>query len=87
MASKRRKLDHGNQHSEIQREKKVENTEILPKETLIYIVPKKIAKARLQVLNNLARKKGFPLTEHHRSAQYSQVCFLLLQAIMTITMH
>ncbi|XP_078370112.1 DNA-directed DNA/RNA polymerase mu-like [Oculina patagonica] len=68
MASKRRKLEHDNEHSEKQLDEKAENTEILPKETMIYIVPKKIPKARLQVLNNLARKKGFPITEHHRDS-------------------
>ncbi len=70
MASKRRKLEHDNEHSEKQLDEKAENTEILPKETMIYIVPKKIPKARLQVLNNLARKKGFPITEHHRSVVF-----------------
>ena len=35
-------------------------------DTLIYIVPKKISKARLQVLKDLSRKKGFPLTERFR---------------------
>lgn len=73
MASKRSKLDHGDDHSEIQRDEKAENTEILPKETLIYIVPKKIPKARLQVLNNLARKKGFFITEQHRLVKMFEV--------------
>ena len=31
------------------------------REMLIYIIPKKIPKARLQVLNNLAQRKGFPI--------------------------
>ena len=35
---------------------------------LIYIIPKKIPKARLQVLNNLAQRKGFPITEKFRLA-------------------
>ena len=65
MASKRRKLDHGNEHNEIQHEKE-RNSEVTPSETLIYIIPKKIPKARLQVLSNLARKKEFPVTEHYR---------------------
>ncbi|XP_068702707.1 DNA nucleotidylexotransferase-like [Montipora foliosa] len=37
-------------------------------DTLIYIVPKKISKARLQVLKDLSRKKGFPLTERFRDS-------------------
>lgn len=65
MASKRRKLDHGNEHNEIQHEKE-RNSEVTQGETLIYIIPKKIPKARLQVLSNLARKKEFPVTEHYR---------------------
>ena len=35
---------------------------------LIYIIPKKIPKARFQVLNNLAQRKGFPMTEKFRLA-------------------
>jgi len=64
MASKRRKLDH-DKHNKIQREKE-RNAEVTQSETLIYIVPRKIPKARLQVLSNLARKKEFPVTEHYR---------------------
>ena len=62
MASKRRKLDHDNK---VQHEKE-RNAEVPQSETLIYIVPKKIPKARLQVLSNLAQKKEFPVTEHYR---------------------
>ena len=65
MASKRCKLDHSNEHNEIQHEKD-RNAEAPQSETLIYIIPKKIPKARLQVLSNLARKKEFPVTEHYR---------------------
>ena len=35
---------------------------------LIFIIPKKISKARLQVLNNLAQRKGFSITEKFRLA-------------------
>ena len=38
---------------------------------LIYIIPKKIPKARLQVLNNLAQRKGFPITLNNREVQVS----------------
>ena len=65
MASKRCKLDHSNEHNEIQHEKE-RNAEVPHSETLIYIIPKKIPKARLQVLSDLARKKEFPVTEHYR---------------------
>ena len=64
MASKKPKLDcreHGEFGSDT-----VERLDKNCTETLIYIVPKKIPKARLQVLNNLARKKGFPITDHFR---------------------
>lgn len=64
MASKKRKLDHSEQN-EFEPDT-VESAETRSRETLIYIVPKKIPKARLQVLNNLARKKGFPITEEFR---------------------
>lgn len=74
MASKRRKLDHDNKHSEIQHEKEG-NAGVLQSETLIFIVPKKIPKARLQVLSNLARKKKFPVTEHYRFVN-SHVCMV-----------
>ena len=57
MATKRRRLDQDNDE---------ENAETTLKETLIYIVPKKIPKARLQVLHNLAQKKGLPLSENYR---------------------
>lgn len=36
------------------------------REMLIYIIPKKIPKARFRVLNNLAQRKGFPITEKFR---------------------
>jgi len=65
MASKRRKLDHDNKHKKLQHEKE-RNAEVRESETLIYVVPKKIPKARLQVLSNLARKKEFPVAEHYR---------------------
>ena len=64
MASKRRKLDH-DKHNKIQCEKE-RTIEVTQSKTLIYIVPKKIPKARLQVLSNLARKKEFPVTEYYR---------------------
>lgn len=63
-SSKRPKLDFG-EHSDFE-SGSVENEKGRCKETLIYIVPKKIPKARLQILNNLARKKGFPITEDFR---------------------
>ena len=61
MASKKRKLEE-------------DRLQIFPDQTetresremLIYIIPKKIPKARLQVLNNLAQRKGFPITEKFR---------------------
>ena len=84
MASKRRKLDRDNKPSEIEREKD-ENAEIRQKETLIYIIPKKIPKARLQVLNNLARKKGFPITEHYRSANVIYKLKLKCQLIKLVS--
>ena len=56
MASKRRKTQH----------EKERNEEVPQSETLIYILPKKIPKARLQVLINLAQKKEFSVTEHYR---------------------
>ena len=39
---------------------------------LIYIIPKKIPKARLQVLNNLAQRKGFPITEVQVSLKFAK---------------
>ena len=64
MASKRQKLDCSERgESECDMVEKLEKN---CREALIYIVPKKIPKARLQVLNNLARKKGFSITEHFR---------------------
>ena len=62
--SKKQKLDDG-EHREFERDP-MEKEEIQTREMLIYIIPKKIPKARLQVLNNLARKKGFPITEQFR---------------------
>ena len=64
MASKKRKLldDHENRLEIFpdQNEKKES------REMLIYIIPKKIPKARLQVLNNLAQRRGFPITAKFR---------------------
>ncbi|XP_073252923.1 DNA-directed DNA/RNA polymerase mu-like [Porites lutea] len=58
MASKKRKLE------EDRLEIFPDQTEMIEsREMLIYIIPKKIPKARLQVLNNLAQRKGFPITE------------------------
>ena len=42
------------------------------KKMLIYIIPKKIPKARLQVLNNLAQRKGFPITEVQVSLKFAK---------------
>jgi len=64
MAAKRQKLD-ADDHGEFERDT-VQTVKTSSKKTLIYIVPKKIPKARLQVLHNLARKKGFPITEQFR---------------------
>ena len=64
MASKRLKLDCS-EHGEFERDS-IESLQKNCTKKLIYIVPKKIPKARLQVLNNLTRKKGFPITEHFR---------------------
>lgn len=76
MASKRRKLEDDNKHSKIQHEKE-RNEEVPQSEKLIYILPKKIPKARLQVLINLAQKKEFSVTEHYRLV--NAILFLLLR--------
>ena len=73
MAAKRRKLDH-DKHNKIHNEKE-RNAEVPQGETLIYIVPKKIPKARFQVLGNLARKKEFPVTEHYRLVNSRRLVF------------
>ncbi|XP_022798246.1 DNA nucleotidylexotransferase-like isoform X3 [Stylophora pistillata] len=61
MEAKRFKIDQDN-NGKVQRDSE-RTTATKLAETLIYIVPKKIPKARLQVLSNLAQKKGFPLSE------------------------
>ena len=61
MASKRRKLEEDRFEIFPDQTEKIESGEML-----IYIIPKKIPKARLQVLNNLAQRKGFPITEKFR---------------------
>ena len=60
MASKKRRLEDRLEIFPDQTEK------LESREMLIYIIPKKIPKARLQVLNNLAQRKGFPITEKFR---------------------
>ena len=64
MEAKRFKIDQDN-NGKVQRDSE-RTTATKLAETLIYIVPKKIPKARLQVLSNLAQKKGFPLSERFR---------------------
>ena len=61
MASKKRKLEEDQMKIFPHQTEKRESREML-----IYIIPKKIPKARLQVLNNLAQRKGFPITEKFR---------------------
>ena len=64
MAAKRFKIDQ-NSNGKVKRDNE-RNTTTKLADALIYIVPKKIPKARLQVLNNLAQKKGFLLSERFR---------------------
>lgn len=64
MAAKRLKIDQDS-NGKVKRDNE-RNTTIKLADALIYIVPKKIPKARLQVLNNLAQKKGFLLSERFR---------------------
>ncbi|RMX56555.1 hypothetical protein pdam_00007227 [Pocillopora damicornis] len=61
MAAKRLKIDQDS-NGKVKRDDE-RNTTTKLADALIYIVPKKIPKARLQVLNNLAQKKGFLLSE------------------------
>lgn len=64
MAAKRFKIDQDS-NGKVKRDNE-RNTTTKLADALIYIVPKKIPKARLQVLNNLAQKKGFLLSERFR---------------------
>lgn len=64
MAAKRLKIDQDS-NGKVKRDNE-RNTTTKLADALIYIVPKKIPKARLQVLNNLAQKKGFLLSERFR---------------------
>ena len=61
MASKKRKLEEDQLKIFPDQTEKIDSIEML-----IYIIPKKIPKARLQMLNNLAQRKGFPVTEKFR---------------------
>ena len=61
MASKKRKLEEDRLKIFPDQTEKIDSIEML-----IYIIPKKIPKARLSVLNNLAQRKGFPITEKFR---------------------
>ena len=61
MAAKKRKLEEDRLKIFPDQTEKIDSIEML-----IYIIPKKIPKARLQELNNLAQRKGFPITEKFR---------------------
>ena len=59
---KRKSVEDEQEFSPHKTEKKESRT------MLIFIIPKKISKVRLQVLNNLAQRKGFSITEKFRLA-------------------
>ena len=72
MASKKRKLEEDRLKILPDQTEKRESREML-----IYIIPKKIPKARLQVLNNLAQRKGFlrsPVSAIHARVQHPEPC-------------